>query len=112
MLSETDREALEDIRDNIARAFQFVDGLDLEGFLTDMKSFYAATRCLEIISEASRCLSPTFKDRCPEIPWKAVAGSGNIYRHNYEDVMERRVWKTIHDALPPLQVVAETELRH
>ena len=52
MLSDVERGALEDIRDNIARAMRFIDGFDLEGFLADDKTFYAATRCLEIISEA------------------------------------------------------------
>ena len=84
MLSEIERDALEDIRDNIIRAMRFVHGLDFEGFLADDKSIYAATRCLEIISEASRRLSPAFKEQFPTIPWKAVAGSGNIYRHNYQ----------------------------
>jgi hypothetical protein len=76
MLSEIEREALEDIRDNIARAMRFVAGFDLDGFLGDAKTFYAATRCLEIISEASRRLTPAFKARFPGIPWKDVAGSG------------------------------------
>ena len=75
MLSETERDALEDIRDNIARALRFVHGLDLDDFLRDDKTFYAATRCLEIISEASRRLPPAFNERFPEIPWKDVAGS-------------------------------------
>ena len=60
MLSEIERDALEDIRDNIARAARFVDGFDLDAFLADDKTFYAATRCLEIISEASRRLPPAF----------------------------------------------------
>ena len=111
MLSEIERDALEDMRDNIARVMRFVQGLDLDGFLTDEKSFYAATRCLEIISEASRRLSPAFKERFPTIPWKDVAGSGNIYRHNYEDVLERRIWQTIHEALPPLRVVVDAALQ-
>ena len=111
MLSEIDRGALEDIRDNIARAGRFVEGVDVNGFIADDKTFYAATRCLEIISEASRRLSPAFKARFPEIPWKDVAGSGSIYRHSYENVQERRVWATIHEALPLLRAVAETALR-
>ena len=90
MLSDVERDALEDIPDNIARAMRFVDGLDLDGFLADDKTFYAATRCLEIISEASRRLSPAFKERHPQIPWKQIAGSGSIYRHSYENVQERR----------------------
>jgi uncharacterized protein with HEPN domain len=111
MLSDVERDALEDIRDNIARATRFIDGFDLAGFLADDKTFYAATRCLEIISEASRRLPSTFKERFPEIPWKDVAGSGSIYRHNYEDVQERRIWKTIHEALPALRAVVDAELR-
>jgi uncharacterized protein with HEPN domain len=111
MLSETERDALEDIRDNIARAMRFVAGLDLDAFLADDKTFYAATRCLEIISEASRRLPPAFKERLPEIPWKDIAGSGSIYRHNYENVQERRIWKTIHEALPPLRAVVDAELQ-
>ncbi len=111
LLSEIERDALEDIRDAIARAAPFVAGFDLDGFLADDKTFYAATRCLEIISEASRGLSPAFKERFPEIPWKAVAGSGSIYRHNYEAVLEPRIWQTIHEALPPLRAVVDAELQ-
>jgi uncharacterized protein with HEPN domain len=111
MLSDAERGALEDIRDNIARAMRFTDGFDLDGFLADDKTFYAATRRLEIISEASRRLPSTFKNRFPDIPWRDVAGSGSIYRHNYEDVQERRIWKTIHEALPPLRAVVDAELR-
>ena len=110
MLSESDRDALEDIGDNIARVRRFVEGFDIEGFIVDDKTFYAATRCLEIISEASRRLSPTFKERFPEIPWKQVAGSGNIYRHSHENVQERRIWATIHEALPLLRAVMDAEL--
>lgn len=110
MLSDVERDALEDIRDNIARAMRFVNGLDLDGFLADDKTFYAATRCLEIISEASRRLSPAFKERHPQIPWKQIAGSGSIYRHSYENVQERRIWATIHEALPALRAVVDAEL--
>jgi uncharacterized protein with HEPN domain len=109
-LSEIEREALQDIRDNIVRAGRFVGDFELEEFLSDDKTFYAATRCLEIISEASRRLSPELKERHPEIPWKAIAGSGNIFRYNYEDVLERRVWDTIHIALPLLLAVVVVEL--
>jgi uncharacterized protein with HEPN domain len=111
MLSDTDRDALEDIRDNIVRVTRFVHGLDFVAFLEDDKTFFAATRCLEIISEASRRLSPDFKQRFPEIPWKDVAGSGSIYRHNYEGVLEHRIWDTIHEALPPLRAIVDAELQ-
>lgn len=110
MLSDQDRDALADIRDNIERAMRFVAGLDFDGFLADDKTFFATTRCLEIIAEASRRLSPAFKEGFPEISWKQVAGAGNVYRHDYENVQELRVWKTIHERLSALRAVVESEL--
>jgi uncharacterized protein with HEPN domain len=71
---------------------------------------YAVTRCLEIISEASRRLSDALKARHPQIGWKEMAGAGNIYRHDYEDVAATRVWDTVQLALPPLRAAIEQEL--
>ena len=39
-----------------------------------------------------------------------MSGSGNIYRHEYEDVAHRLVWGTVHEFLPVLRIMAETEL--
>ena len=103
--------ALRDILHNIDLAEHFTAGLEYAAFRDDMRTLYAVTRCFEIISEASRRLSPAIKERFPEIPWKDVAGSGNIYRHNYEDVLERRVWQTIHEALPPLRTLIDAQLK-
>ncbi len=71
---------------------------------------YAITRCLEVISEASRRLSDELKARHPEMPWREMASAGNFYRHNYEDVLPSRVWKTLAEDLPPLRAVIENEL--
>ena len=38
---------------------------------------------------------------------KEVAGSGGIYRHNYENVQSLRIWRTIHEALPALRAVVD-----
>lgn len=99
-----------DIRHNIHLACQFVDGFAYEQFRDDLRAFYAATRCLEIISEASRRLPLDLKSRHPSIPWSAMAGAGNIYRHDYEDVEQRLVWQAIHNRLPQLLAVIEHEL--
>ena len=56
MLSNRARLALTDIRDNIRLAEQFAAGLSVEALKTDRRTFYAVTRCLEIISEAARRL--------------------------------------------------------
>ena len=39
-----------------------------------------------------------------------MAAAGNFYRHNYEDVTPRRVWKTLQEDLSPLRAVIEQEL--
>jgi uncharacterized protein with HEPN domain len=110
MHSERDRAALQDIVFHCDLASAFVADSTLQDFQADLKTFYAATRCLEIISEASRRLSDDFKQQLPDIPWRNIAGSGNIYRHDYEDVLHRMVWATIKDALPPLRTTLAHEL--
>jgi uncharacterized protein with HEPN domain len=39
-----------------------------------------------------------------------MAGAGNVYRHDYEDVAAEFVWDTVQHALPPLRAVIEQEL--
>jgi uncharacterized protein with HEPN domain len=80
-------------------------------FKHDIRTVYAVTRCLEIISEASRRLPDDLKARHPAIGWKQMAGAGNVYRHDYEDVAAEFVWETVQRALPPLRAVIEVELK-
>jgi uncharacterized protein with HEPN domain len=107
---ETQQSALLDIRDNIVFAQSLVSGMPYEAFRDDKVIFYAATRCLEIISEASRQLGPDVKSRQARIAWRTIAAAGNIYRHNYEDVQQKLVWSTIHDDLPSLLLAVESEI--
>jgi uncharacterized protein with HEPN domain len=39
-----------------------------------------------------------------------MAATGNMYRHDYEDVVAPDVWVTLQEHLPPLRVVIEQEL--
>ena len=102
--------ALRDILHHIELAVNFSAGFDRASFKDDIKSVYAVTRCLEIISEASRRLTDDLKARHPAIGWKQMAAAGNIYRHDYEDVAARFIWDTLQFALPPLRAVIEQEL--
>jgi uncharacterized protein with HEPN domain len=111
MPSKTVDTALRDILHHIDLAATFAAGADQNAFKHDIKTVYAVTRCLEIISEASRRLPDDLKSRHPSIGWKQMAGSGNIYRHDYEDVAAEFVWDTVQRALPPLRTVIEAELK-
>jgi uncharacterized protein with HEPN domain len=39
-----------------------------------------------------------------------MAGAGNVYRHDYEDVEQKLVWQAIKHRLPELLTVVEREL--
>ena len=110
MSSDRARLALFDIRDNVLLAREFIEGLTAEAFEVDRRTFYAVTRCLEIISEASRRLSPALRNRHPDLPWREIMGVGNIYRHDYDNVAEKFVWRTVQHSLAPLLAVVESEI--
>jgi uncharacterized protein with HEPN domain len=102
--------ALIDIRHNIHVAESFIGDLTYEAFLDNMLVFYGLTRCLEIISEATRRLPDELKARHSQIPWREIAGAGSVYRHDYEDVQHNRIWGTVKNRLPDLLSVVEHEL--
>jgi uncharacterized protein with HEPN domain len=110
MSSDKTRGLLIDILCQIDLAESFTSGLTESDFLQTPLHFYAATRCLEIISEASRRLPDEHKSRHPDIEWRDMAGAGNIYRHDYGDVAPRRIWQAVKRALPRLRSVIEVEL--
>jgi uncharacterized protein with HEPN domain len=103
--------ALVDIANNIALTRKFVADRSFEEFQSDAKTVYAVTRCLEIISEASRRLSTSLKERHPEINWKEIAAAGSVYRHGYEQVQNRIIWSTIKDSLEPLLKAVQQEIQ-
>lgn len=99
------------IRDNILLARDFVQGMTYQTFCDNTVVFYAVTRCLEIISEASRRIPAEMKARHPDIPWTDIAGAGNVYRHDYEDVQHRLVWGVVNNRFPALLAFVEYALR-
>src|SRR5580693_3084043 len=104
MRSDSTIAVLRDIAHHVDLANAFVSGFELASFCADPRTVYAVTRCLEIISEASRRLPDELKARHPSIAWRDMAGAGNIYRHEYEDVAAQHVWDAIQIDLPPSRV--------
>lgn len=110
MLSSGAKAALIDIAFNIAAARSFIGSLSFQRFKDDLKTLYAVTRALEIISEASRRLPDDLKARHGHMDWRAMRGAGNIYRHEYDSVAASFIWKTVHESLSPLLMLVEQEL--
>lgn len=82
---------LRHILDAIAKIEAFTTGKRFEDYLADDMCRHAVERCLEIVSEASRYVPRQAKARHPEIVWRGVADFGNVLRHDYPNVRDRRV---------------------
>ncbi len=84
--------------------------MNRDGFCADLRALYTVIRCLEVISEASRRLPDALKAGHSSIPWRDVAASGNIYRHEYGSVSALAVWDTLTLHPPPPRTVVAAEL--
>jgi uncharacterized protein with HEPN domain len=110
MPSESVEFALRDIRDNILMAQGFIEGQTFASFQGSRLHFYAVTRALEIISEASRRLPDDLRERHAHLPWRSIRDVGNFYRHQYDNVADSYVWATVQEHLAPLLAVVVAEL--
>lgn len=110
MPSERVPDALAGILENAVAAQDFILGLDLDAFLSDRRTLYAVTRCLEIISEASRRVDDDVRAHYPQIPWRQIADAGNVYRHQYKSVTADMIWLVARDRMADLVTMCRAEL--
>lgn len=94
---------LHDMLEAVAGIHKAVYGMTFETYSTQRLIRRAVEREIEILSEASRRLSPTFKKREPSVPWCDIAGIGNILWHDYERVSDRIIWNVVVEHLPTLE---------
>jgi len=64
----------------------------------------AVIRQLEIVGEAVKNLSEAFRAAHPDIPWRAIAANRDRLIHGYFIVDPQRVWRTVAEALPALEM--------
>lgn len=76
----------------------------------DWMRLRAVERGIEIISEASRRLPDNFKAMYPDIPWRQIAGIGNILRHEYGRVDIAVIANIVDAHLQPLYEIAIVEI--
>ena len=92
-----------------ARAIEsFVQGLEFASYADDRKAQMAVERALEIIGEAARRLSDTFKAAHPEIRWRSLIGQRNILAHEYGEILVERVWRVAIENVPELYKILDT----
>jgi uncharacterized protein with HEPN domain len=91
------------ILEAIANIETDIAGYDFEKFRADRRTRQLVERNLEILSEASRRLPNEHKDREVQIPWRAIAGIGNVLRHDYHETYPTILWDTCQKDLKPLK---------
>lgn len=102
---------LQDILEAIAAIAEYTAGKTFDDYAAERMLRDAVERNVERISEASRHIPEGLKSKHPEIPWRNVAGIGNILRHAYPIVDDSAVWEVVARDLPPLRAAIEQLLR-
>ncbi len=82
---------------------RYTSGCSEADFLSDPMLIDAVERNIERISEATRHIPEDLRASYPQIPWRAIAGIGNVLRHDYPQVRPKEIWETVVGDLPILK---------
>src|SRR5439155_39785 len=86
-----------------ARAVEsFVAGRTFEQYVADLMFRSAVERQVEIIGEAARGLSDTFRTTHPEIPWPAIMAQRHRLAHEYGEIDNALIWQVATFHVPQL----------
>src|SRR5882724_255476 len=93
------------IRDEIEGLSAALKGVTFETYQGSYALRRATERALQIISEAARALPSDLTASHPRAPWSAIIAIGNILRHEYQHIDDRRLWEIVTVHLPQLRGV-------
>jgi uncharacterized protein with HEPN domain len=94
---------LQHVLDAIARAEEYLQGVDDATFYATPLLQDGVIRQMEIIGEAVRRLSDHLRARHPDTPWHDIAAMRDKLIHDYFGVDLETVWLTARDDLPRLK---------
>lgn len=103
MAKKLDKVYLEHILESIILIEKYLKKYDQKFFVNTAYLIDAVVRRFEIIGEASRGLSESYKKMHPEISWRDIADTRNFMIHQYFDVDADEVWKYAKNDLPELK---------
>jgi uncharacterized protein with HEPN domain len=62
----------------------------------------ALVRLVEIIGEAASKVTPEYRSKHPEVPWREIVVTRNTLIQDYDMVDLDILWNTVHEDLPSL----------
>lgn len=100
---------LNDILTYMKRAEDYVQGMTLEAFSSDLRTSDAVIRCIEVIGEATKQIPEDIRAQHPSIPWRAMAGMRDKIIHSYFAVDFEAIWLVVNEDIPELRPPARTD---
>jgi uncharacterized protein with HEPN domain len=104
---ERDPKLLWDILDAAKAIQSFTRGVMWIQYSTSDLLQAAVERKLEIIGEASRGVSTTFREAHPEIPWRMIIAQRNVIAHEYGEIKQEKLWLVATESIPELIAALE-----
>ena len=88
-------------------AQEFTKNHTLQSFKADRQCQYAVIRCLEVIGEVSKRLSPETLKQFESVEWSAMARMRDMLIHSYGKVNLEEIWDTVNQDIPLLITILE-----
>jgi len=95
--------AILDMIQAIERGQKLTAGQPETMFLRIEQSQWAVFSQIVILGEAAGRVDKAFQQAHPDVPWSSAIGMRHRLVHGYDTVDWARVWRTLHDDLPPLR---------
>lgn len=97
-----DQESILDIIESIKLILHYVEGVNQESLAVNYEKQDAILRRITIIGEATKRLSPEFRQKHSDIPWKKIAGMRDVITHDYDEIDLTEIWTVITENIPEL----------
>ena len=104
---DRDLALLWDMRKFARQSHDMVKRIAFERLDEDPIRKLALERALEVLGEAARRVSVEFRDRNPNIDWRALVGQRNVLAHDYGKINHQRLYDSTRRIVPFL--LAELE---
>lgn len=99
------------ILEQIGICTQFITNMNLNEFLSDIKTCYAVSMNLQVICENANHITNKTKNMSKKIEWDKMSGLRNLISHDYGKIMFEDMYHTVVNDLPTLQSELEQLLK-